>query len=174
MSTSPPREPVGESIWERAVIPAIPASGCGVDQDGGRLTGHALTRQLRRFIVEHLETDTDLDVLLVLQRHPENCWDAVRLAGVLRIHRDQADQILARMAANGLARADQSRYRYEPATANLARSVAILAALHPTYRVAIRRVMFGESRRAPAALRGGRDATRQRPIKLPRPDTSDH
>jgi DNA-binding IclR family transcriptional regulator len=81
------------------------------------LTGHALTRQVRRFIVEHLETDTDLDVLLVLQRHPESCWDAVRLAGVLRIHRDQADRILARMAANGLARADQSRYRYEPARA---------------------------------------------------------
>ena len=104
--------------------------------------GHALTPQVRRFIVEHLETDTDLDVLFALHRHPENCWDAARLAGVLRIHRDQAERILARMAADGLARAEQNRYRYAPATADLAKSVAILAALHPSYRVAIRRVML--------------------------------
>lgn len=101
-----------------------------------------LPTEVRRLIEEHFETSTDVDVLLLAHRHRDRGWDAAEVAVALRIHPEQAQRILARMAASGLLRLAGSGYRYAPATPWLDGAVAALAALHPSYRPAITALIF--------------------------------
>ncbi len=101
--------------------------------------------EVQRLVEEHLETSTDVDVLLLVHRQRNGGWDATGVAGVLRIHPVQADGILARMAECGLLRSAEGGYRYAPATSRLDGEVDALAALHPSYRPAIATLIFSSA-----------------------------
>jgi hypothetical protein len=128
----------------RAVIrPLLFACGRGRDQDWrARLGRDPLPMEVHRLIEEHFETGTDVDVVLLVHRQRDRGWDATGVAAALRIDPGQAEGILARMAAGGLLRSAGSGFRYAPATPRLDGAVGALAALHPSYRLAITAVIF--------------------------------
>jgi hypothetical protein len=114
-----------------------------VVRDGGaRLGRDVLPVEVRRLIEKHFETSTDMDVLLLVHRQQGRGWDARGTATTLRIHPEQAERILARLAAGGLLRSAVDGYRYAPATPRLDGAVVALAALHPSYRPTIAALIF--------------------------------
>jgi len=108
-----------------------------------------LPAEVRRLVQEYLETGTDVDVLLLAHRTQHYEWDGAGIAAVLRIHPDQAERILARMAVTGLLRTAAGGYRYSPANTRLDAAVHALAALHPSYRPAIVALIFSAGQDRP-------------------------
>jgi hypothetical protein len=80
---------------------------------------------------------------VILLLHYERVrWSAPAVAERLRLHRDQAQSILDRMAAAGLLHGDGTGYRYGPIHPAMSSAVDSMARLHPTYRLAIARLIF--------------------------------
>lgn len=95
-------------------------------------------------MARYFESSSDVDVLLLL--HEERAqWSSRAVAGRLRLHHDQAEGILDRLAASGLLQRDAGGYRYGPFHPAVSGAVDRLATLHPTYRVAIVSVIFDRS-----------------------------
>ncbi|HEY3239881.1 MAG TPA: hypothetical protein VGL92_09985 [Acidimicrobiia bacterium] len=104
-----------------------------------------LPSEVRAFIVRHLSSGAQLEVLLLLHRHPDRSWAAAAVGRELRIDKEQAGWALSRLAADGLFGGDEeSGYRFEPRLRRKAGAVDALAALYPTYRVAIVSLIFSK------------------------------
>lgn len=95
-----------------------------------------LPASVRKLIEHHLDSAADVDTLLLLCQTAAP-WSAPAVARELRIDRDQAAGILARLSRVGLLRREGESYRFKPKSATLADAVAALAQLYPAYRVAI-------------------------------------
>jgi hypothetical protein len=101
----------------------------------------ALPGEVRALVARYFETGSDVDVLLLL--HVERAaWSAPAVANRLRLHRDQAQSILDRLAAAGLLHHESGFYRYGPLHPATSSAVDAMARLHPTYRVAIAKLIF--------------------------------
>ena len=105
--------------------------------------------EVQRLIEEHFDTSTDVDVLLLVHRQRDRVLDAMGIASALRIHPEQAERILVRMAANGLLRSAVRGYRYGPATQWLDDAVTSLAELHRSYRPTITALIFASANDRP-------------------------
>jgi hypothetical protein len=99
---------------------------------------------VRAFIVRHLSSGAQLEVLLLLHRHRDRAWSAAAVGRELRIDPEQAGWVLSRLAADGLLGGDEAGYRFEPRLRRKTSAVDNLAALYPTYRVAIISLIFSK------------------------------
>ena len=101
----------------------------------------ALPGEVRALVARYFETGSDVDVLLLL--HFERAaWSPGAVAERLHLHRDQAQSILNRLAAAGLLHHDSGFYRYGPVHPAASSAIDAMARLHPTYRVAIAKLIF--------------------------------
>lgn len=101
----------------------------------------ALPGEVRALVARYFETGSDVDVLLLL--HVERvAWSAPAVAERLHLHRDQAKSILDRLATAGLLHRDSGFYRYRPVHPAASSAIDAMARLHPTYRVAIAKLIF--------------------------------
>lgn len=103
-----------------------------------------LPRSVQKLIEKHFHSVADVDTLLLLCREQRD-WAAHAVARELHIDADQAAAILARLRRNGLLRAEGESYRFHPRDPGLAEAVASLAALYPTYRVAIISLIYARA-----------------------------
>ncbi|MDQ3944648.1 MAG: hypothetical protein M3357_05755 [Actinomycetota bacterium] len=109
------------------------------------MSGPELPNEVRTFIVRHLTSGAQLEVLLLLHRRRERPWSAAAVGRELRIDTEQAGWALSRLAADGLLAGDEvSEYRFEPRLRRKAHVVDALAGLYPTYRVAIISLIFSK------------------------------
>lgn len=96
--------------------------------------------KIRRFITEHFTSVEQLEALLLLRTDPARDWNAVQLSQALYTQPAAAAMRLADLRARGfLTAVDGSppRYRYQPATAELASSVDDLAETYRERRVTV-------------------------------------
>lgn len=101
----------------------------------------ALPGEVRALVARYFETGSDVDVLLLLH-HERAAWNSPAVAERLHLHRDQAQSILDRLAAAGLLHQECGFYRYGPVHPATSSAVDAMARLHPTYRVAIAKLIF--------------------------------
>ncbi len=119
-----------------------------------------LPSEVRAFIVRHLTSGAQLEVLLLLHRHPDRSWSSAEVGRQLRIDLEQAAWGLSRLVADGLLAGDeQAGYRFEPRVRRKAQAVNTLASLYPIYRVAIISLIFSKPS---GAMRDFSDAFRLR------------
>ena len=109
------------------------------------MSGPELPSEVRALIVRHLTSGAQLEVLLLLHRDRDRAWSAAAVGRELRIDSEQAAWSLSRLARDGLLAGDgESGYRFEPRVRRKANAVDALAALYPTYRVAIISLIFSK------------------------------
>jgi hypothetical protein len=109
------------------------------------VSGTELPSEVRAFIVRHLTSGAQLEILLLLHRDRSRPWTAAAVGRELRIDAEQAAWSLSRLLADGLlAGDDESGFRFEPRLKRKAHAVDGLAALYPTYRVAIISLIFSK------------------------------
>ncbi|MGH9037430.1 MAG: hypothetical protein ACRD0O_16860 [Acidimicrobiia bacterium] len=109
------------------------------------MSGPELPSEVRAFIVRHLSSGAQLEVLLLLHRHRDRAWSSAVVGRELRIDPEQAGWVLSRLAADGLLGGDEDAgYRFEPRLRRKAAAVDALATLYPTYRVAIISLIFSK------------------------------
>ncbi len=109
------------------------------------MSGPELPSEVRAFVVRHLSSGAQLEVLLLLHRKRDRSWAANAVGRELRIDVEQAGWALARLAADGVLSGDSdSGYRFEPRVRRKAAAVDTLAALYPSYRTAIISLIFSK------------------------------
>jgi DNA-binding IclR family transcriptional regulator len=94
--------------------------------------------QLLRERVASLE---GLEVVLLLRRDPDRSWPADELAERLSIPESLLDPVLVELAQQGLLATSDQRWRYAPASAELAASIDRLALLYDERRLEVMRLL---------------------------------
>jgi DNA-binding IclR family transcriptional regulator len=94
--------------------------------------------QLLRERVASLE---GLEVVLLLRRDPDRSWPADELAERLSIPASLLDPVLVELAQQSLLATSDQRWRYAPASAELAATIDRLALLYDERRLEVMRLL---------------------------------
>jgi hypothetical protein len=97
-----------------------------------------LTQSVRRFLEDHFDSVTALEVLLLLHREQPRSWTCTGVARRLRIDTDQTRNILDDLADQRLVRRAGFTFEYDPGNEDAASAVEQVAGLYSGYRVRIR------------------------------------
>ena len=107
-----------------------------------------LPETVRRFIIDHIESVEQLEILLLLLRRPDEAWSAQGVARELRISELSAGERLEDLHRDGVAvqvhdGAEES-YRYSARNAQLDESVRGLASAYAERRVTVINLIFSK------------------------------
>lgn len=113
---------------------------------------------IRRFLLQHIDSVAKLEGLLLMYRNQQQDWDAAFLASRLYINSQQATTILSELSKIGLCRATEPRgniYRYSPANEGLADVVTRLESIYAKQLIPVTNLIHT---RAPSSLQHFADA----------------
>jgi hypothetical protein len=99
---------------------------------------------VERFIADEVESVEQLEVLLLLRAAPDKEWTAHEVARALVSQVDSVADWLARMAVRNLLSQANGRYRFSPATPEVARTIDALAESFAKYRVTVVGLIFSK------------------------------
>jgi hypothetical protein len=116
---------------------------------------------VRRFIVEHIDSVPALEALLLMRRSPDRRWTAEELAAELYVESRHVAPVVAALGTRGLCGVDGTppRYYWSPATPDLAARLQRLAEAYAAYLVAVTNIIHSKPR---PSVRGFSDAFRLR------------
>lgn len=109
--------------------------------------GSELPEGVRRFIAEHIESVEQLEILLLLFRHPERTWSADEASRELRISELSAGERLVDLARDTrVVRAENGGrdYRYAPEDAERDEAVRGLVSAYAERRVTVINLIFSK------------------------------
>jgi hypothetical protein len=106
--------------------------------------------EVRRFIVETIDSVPELEALLLLRADPARTWSVDQAGARLYVSETVANHVLGSLAARGLIAQDGPRYRYAPARADLDEVVSDLATTYAASLIAVTRLIH--SKPAPSVL----------------------
>lgn len=95
---------------------------------------------VRRFILEHINSVDQLEMLLLLRDHPDKSWTAAEVARALYTQPEAAALRLEGLRARGLLTAKdgaERQYQFRPATSALEHAVRRLADTYKNRRVTV-------------------------------------
>jgi hypothetical protein len=111
--------------------------------------GGDFDQALREFIAEHISSIVELELILLLRAQAPRDWSAAEVARELRIEIGWTQQELAALTARGILAMQEGaepRYRYEPATSEMADLIARLARLYTERRVTTITIIYSTPR----------------------------
>lgn len=99
-----------------------------------------IPEEVIRFLAEYIESLFQLEVLLLVQAHPETAWTAERVDRETRIGLESVKGLLAMFEKRGLLSYGpdpELSYRYQPETEELDRAIKLLAVTYKKRRVKV-------------------------------------
>lgn len=96
------------------------------------------------FIEGCFTTAVQVEVLLLLHRDKEQAWSATAVSRELRIDPEHASAAITHLASNELLLSTDGGYRLGPLRKRDSELVDAVAALYPSYRVAIISIIFSK------------------------------
>ena len=106
-----------------------------------------LSDDVFNFIVSHIHSVEELEVLLILQGEPTRSWTAHEVDERIRSHPGSIAQRLAGLSTIGLLEASGDRYRFSPNTPELAATAAALLAAYRSRRIEVIETIFTKPKR---------------------------
>ena len=106
-----------------------------------------LPSHVKTFLMEHIDSVLQLELLLLLQADPQRQWRAADLAQELRIDPAWAAAQLDDLCSRGLIECQfgpPASYRYAPRSAELDRTVADVAETYAARRVSVIGLIFSK------------------------------
>ncbi|PTL84455.1 hypothetical protein [Vitiosangium sp. GDMCC 1.1324] len=106
-----------------------------------------LPEGVQRLIAEHIDSVEQLEILLLLARHPERTWNAETVARELRISALSAGDRLEDLARDALLASTEGsaeEYRYAPRSPMQDESVRGLATAYVERRVTVINLIFSK------------------------------
>lgn len=110
---------------------------------------YPIPNDVRRFILESIDSIAQLEALLLLRGSPNEEWGAQKVAGRLYISEKEAASLLARLSAEGLTAFNNDKpplYRYQPDSDDLARIVDRLAETYSKHLVPVTNLVHSKPR----------------------------
>jgi hypothetical protein len=98
---------------------------------------------VRAFILAHIGSVEQLEVLLLVRRERARAWNGPEIARELRIHETSAGMRLEDLAARGLLVREADRFRYDP-PGDVERVIGNLARTYAELRVGVINLIFSK------------------------------
>lgn len=111
------------------------------------MTENGISQEVKSFLVDHIDSVMELELLLLVRAHPDREWKAADLAKELKIDPVWAGDQLAKFAARGmLSRSDgaEPQYRYAPQAPEIEATIADVAHAYVSHRVSIISLIFSK------------------------------
>lgn len=96
--------------------------------------------EVKRFLAEYIESLFQLEVLLLVEAHPQRAWTAERVDRETRIGLESLKGLLAMFEKRGLLSVSNDgelSYRYQPVTKELDHAIKLLAVTYKERRVKV-------------------------------------
>ena len=109
---------------------------------------HHISKALKKFIRDKIQTALRLEVLLLLYDQQSRSFTATEIANQLGVESEATQDQLTALELIGLAMQSttgESRYKYHPVNATLGSTVEQLAATYSTQRVPILSVILADN-----------------------------
>jgi hypothetical protein len=97
-----------------------------------------------QFILQHIESVAQLEVLIYVRDHGDHAVTPVELANTLALTSEMSSAILADLARRGFAVKADAGFRYETATSEIDDVVELLAEYYRTHRIAITSAIYSK------------------------------
>jgi hypothetical protein len=124
-----------------------------------------MAEAVARFIVEHIDSVHQLEVLLLLRRTVPRAWDAAQVAAELRTNPPSAATDLGDLAAQGLLAqepAEKPSYVYRPSPPELDTVIADLERTYAEKHLSVINLIFARPPDETPAMKAFADAFRLR------------
>lgn len=111
------------------------------------MSASGLPEDVRRFIIDSVDSVEQLEILLLLHQHRDRAWDAEAVARELRVSPLSAGERLRELAADGLLEkrgGKPAEYRYAPASPKLDEAVRGLVTAYAERRVTVINLIFSK------------------------------
>ncbi len=72
----------------------------------------SIPADIRQFVLRYIDSIAEMEALVMLSKSSDDWWDAQQVATRLYIPVEEADRVLNRLSAHGIAKQAESRYRY--------------------------------------------------------------
>lgn len=107
----------------------------------------AIPESVKRLIADHVESVSQLEVLLLLQRDRETRWTSAEVARTLKTAPELAEATLSKFARAGIAAVDVDEagvavFSYRPSTPALRNTVDALAEKYATHKTTVISLIF--------------------------------
>lgn len=120
-----------------------------------------IPNDVRQFILNRIDSVSDLEALLLLRKHSDQNWTAQSVSRRIYTEEDAAAQILARLTASGLCTGKDGAYCYGPSFVSDCDLVDRLADLYTRYLIPVTNLIHNK----PARIQQFADAFRFRKDK---------
>lgn len=104
-------------------------------------------QQLRDFVLRYIDSVGQLEALLIMRAAPSANWSAETLAPRLYTSPEEAAAFIARLAADGFLVRDGDRFRFECASAEMARLLDALATFYAANIIPVTNLIHSRPRR---------------------------
>jgi hypothetical protein len=97
-----------------------------------------------QFILQHIESVAQLEVLIYVRDHADHAVTPVELANTLALTTEMSSAILADLARRGLAVKVDAAFRYEVTTSEIDDVIESLVEYYRTHRIAITTAIYSK------------------------------
>lgn len=104
----------------------------------------AFPPELKQFIVQHIESLAQLEVLLYMREHADRSITPQELANRLALTVELSSAILADLTKRGLVAKVEAAYRYQAASGEIDQLVAVLAEAYRSRRLAVTNEIYSK------------------------------
>jgi DNA-binding IclR family transcriptional regulator len=111
------------------------------------MTNAAIPEDIRKFLDDYITSLTQLEMLLLLHKHPEQEWSAQDVSRSLYLQPEAAATRLDDLVRHGVVTVNDSmdrRYHYDPAIGVLDATVTRLARVYKERRVSVITLIFSK------------------------------
>jgi hypothetical protein len=102
---------------------------------------------IQDFILQHIDSITQLEALLLLRADPDGRWEPARVARRLYTGEREVEAVLAGLCATELLSCDQDVYRYDPRTDENRSLIDRLAAVYGRHLIPVTNMIHAKERR---------------------------
>lgn len=101
---------------------------------------------LRDFILQHINSITQLEALLLLRANAAETWDAPKAKARLYVAEDKVTRVLEALSADGFLIHDGNGFRYQCKDSETAAKVDRLAALYASHLIPVTNMIHDKLR----------------------------
>lgn len=109
-----------------------------------------ISDDVRRFIVDSIDSVAQLEALLLLRNHRHRTWSCQAVAEEIYNSEQHTAELLDKLVARGFIAVEDVQpraFRYQPASLQVAESIDRLADTYSRYLVPVTNLIHGKSRR---------------------------
>jgi hypothetical protein len=106
-----------------------------------------LSDEVRRLILEHIDSIAALEALLLLHKYPEQNWTAEAVARRFYVSETAATEVLVQLAADGLCVCGDKYFRYGPSSKEQAAAIDALRDAYAQYLIPVTNLVHNKSTR---------------------------